>query len=212
MQLRDLSIENRKLAINIKADMTDDERLEVLKTNNYNTTIKGLHALLASETDFFLINEEFLNTALEISIIYNDRYIKDKLSKLKELDTSEKTKRARTYLESEYLKRGFIFNYIDYLELLELDDLLLRETNYNYLLENPYILNSISYLKKEFSDYYSVNRKADNYLLTILNILEKRNYYDTYFLIEKMKRLLLLQRDFSNNLFLFSYILTKERR
>lgn len=180
MQLRDLSIENRKLAINIKADMTDDERLEVLKTNDYNTTIKGLHALLASETDFFLINEEFLNTALEISIIYNDRYIKDKLSKLKELDTSEKTKRSRTYLESEYLKRGFIFNYIDYLELLELDDLLLRETNYNYLLENPYILNSISYLKKEFSDYYSVNRKADNYLLTILNILEKRNYYDTY--------------------------------
>ena len=180
MQLRDLSIENRKLAINIKADMTDDERLEVLKTNDYNTTIKGLHALLASETDFFLINEEFLNTALEISIIYNDRYIKDKLSKLKELDTSETMKRTRTYLESEYLKRGFIFNYIDYLELLELDDLLLRETNYNYLLENPYILNSISYLKKEFSDYYSVNRKADNYLLTILNILEKRNYYDTY--------------------------------
>ncbi len=180
MQLRDLSIENRKLAINIKADMTDDERLEVLKTNDYNTTIKGLHALLASETDFFLINEEFLNTALEISIIYNDRYIKDKLSKLKELDTSETMKRSRTYLESEYLKRCFIFNYIDYLELLELDDLLLRETNYNYLLENPYILNSISYLKKEFSDYYSVNRKADNYLLTILNILEKRNYYDTY--------------------------------
>ena len=180
MQLRDLSIENRKLAINIKADMTDSERLEVLKTNDYNTTIKGLHALLASETDFFLINEEFLNTALEISNIYNDRYIKDKLSKLKELDTSETMKRARTYLESEYLKRGFIFNYIDYLELLELDDLLLRETNYNYLLENPYILNSISYLKKEFSDYYSVNRKADNYLLTILNILEKRNYYDTY--------------------------------
>ena len=179
MQLRDLSIENRKLAMNIKADMTDDERLDVLKTNDYNTTIKGIHALLASEVNFFLINEEFLNTALEISNIYNDRYIKDKLSKLKELDTSEKMKRLRMYLESEYLKRGFIFNYIDYLELLELDDLLLRETNYNYLLENPYILNSISYLKKEFSDYYSVNRKADNYLLTILNILEKRNYYDT---------------------------------
>ena len=73
MQLRDLSIENRKLAINIKADMTDDERLDVLKTNDYNTTIKGIHALLASEVNFFLINEEFLNTALEISNIYNDR-------------------------------------------------------------------------------------------------------------------------------------------
>ncbi len=63
--------------------------------------------------------------------------------------------------------------------MLELDDLLLREINYNFLLGNPYILYSISYLKKEFIDYYSKNRKADNYLLTILNILEKRQYYDT---------------------------------
>ena len=45
MQLRDLSIENRKLAINIKADMTDDERLEVLKTNDYNTTNFPYHCL-----------------------------------------------------------------------------------------------------------------------------------------------------------------------
>lgn len=179
MQLKDLSIENRLYALNIKADMTDDDRLEVLKTNDYKTTIKGIHALIVTEPNFFLINEDFLNTALEVSTIYNDRYAKDRLSNLKELDASEMEKRARSYIESEYLKRNFIFNYIDYLELIELDDLLLRETNYNYLLENPYILYSISYLKQEFSDYYSKNRKADNYLLTILNILEKRNYYDT---------------------------------
>lgn len=179
MQLRDLSIENRRYALNIKADMTDDNRLEVLKTNDYNATIKGIHALLVSEPDFFLINEDFLNTALEVSTIYNDRYARDRLSKLKELDVSEIEKRASSYIESEYLKREFVFTYLDYLELLELDDLLLRETNYHYLLGNPYILHSISYLKKEFSDYYSINRKADNYLLTILNILEKRNYYDT---------------------------------
>ena len=179
MQLRDLSIENRQYALNIKADMTDDERLDVLKTNDYNATIKGIHALLVSEPNFFLVNEDFLETALEVSTIYNDRYAKDRLSKLQELDKSEIEKRARSYIESEYLKRDFIFTYIDYLELLELDDLLLRETNYNYLLENPYILHSISYLKQEFSDYYSINRKADNYLFTILNILEKRNYYDT---------------------------------
>ena len=179
MQLRDLSIENRRYALNIKADMTDDNRLEVLKTNDYNATIKGIHALLVSEPDFFLINEDFLNTALEVSTIYNDRYARDRLSKLKELDVSEIEKRASSYIESEYLKREFVFTYIDYLDLLELDDLLLRETNYHYLLGNPYILHSISYLKKEFSDYYSINRKADNYLLTILNILEKRGYYDT---------------------------------
>ena len=179
MQLRDLSIENRRYALNIKADMTDDNRLEVLKTNDYNATIKGIHALLVSEPDFFLVNEDFLNTALEVSTIYNDRYARDRLSKLKELSDTEIEKRARSYIEREYLKREFVFTYLDYLELLELDDLLLRETNYHYLLGNPYILHSISYLKKEFSDYYSINRKADNYLLTILNILEKRNYYDT---------------------------------
>ena len=179
MQLRDLSIENRRYALNIKADMTDDNRLEVLKTNDYNATIKGIHALLVSEPDFFLVNEDFLDTALEVSTIYNDRYAKDRLSKLKKLSDTEIEKRARSYIESEYLKREFVFTYIDYLELLELDDLLLRETNYHYLLGNPYILHSISYLKKEFSDYYSINRKADNYLLTILNILEKRDYYDT---------------------------------
>ena len=179
MQLRDLSIENRRYALNIKADMTDDNRLEVLKTNDYNATIKGIHALLASEPNFFLVNEDFLNTTLEVSTIYNDRYARDRLSKLKELSDTEIEKRAMSYIEREYLKREFVFTYLDYLELLELDDLLLRETNYHYLLGNPYILHSISYLKKEFSDYYSINRKADNYLLTILNILEKRDYYDT---------------------------------
>ena len=179
MQLRDLSIENRRYALNIKADMTDDNRLEVLKTNDYNATIKGIHALLVSEPNFFLVNEDFLNTALEVSTIYNDRYARDRLSKLKELSDTEIEKRAKSYIENEYLKREFVFTYLDYLELLELDDLLLRETNYHYLLGNPYILHSISYLKKEFSDYYSINRKADNYLLTILNILEKRGYYDT---------------------------------
>ena len=179
MQLRDLSIENRRYALNIKADMTDDNRLEVLKTNDYNATIKGIHALLVSEPDFFLVNEDFLNTASEVSTIYNDRYARDRLSKLKELSDTEIEKRARSYIEREYLKREFVFTYLDYLDLLELDDLLLRETNYHYLLGNPYILHSISYLKKEFSDYYSINRKADNYLLTILNILEKRDYYDT---------------------------------
>ena len=179
MQLKDLSIENRRYALNIKADMTDDNRLEVLKTNDYKSTIKGIHALLVSEPNFFLVNEDFLNTALEVSTIYNDGFAKERLNELKELSDTEIEERARSYIESEYLKREFVFSYIDYLDLLELDDLLLRETNYHYLLGNPYILHSISYLKKEFSDYYSINRKADNYLLTILNILEKRDYYDT---------------------------------
>lgn len=179
MWLKDLSIENRRYAINIKADMTDDNRLEVLKTNDYNSTIKGIHALLVSEPNFFLVDEEFLNSALEVYKVYNDGFAIEKLTELKKLSDIEIEKRATSYIESEYLKRRFIFTYLDYLELLELDDLLLREINYNFLLGNPYILYSISYLKKEFIDYYSKNRKADNYLLTILNILEKRQYYDT---------------------------------
>lgn len=179
MQLRDLSIENRRYALSIKADMADDNRLEALKANDYNATIKGIHALLVSEPNFFLVNEDFLNTALEISTIYDDFYAKEKLYSLKKLSDTEVERRATSYIESEYLKRNFIFTYEEYLELLELDDLLLIETNYNYLLDNPYILYSISYIKTEFSDYYDINQTADNYLLTILNILKKSEYYDT---------------------------------
>lgn len=115
MQLKDLSIENRRYALNIKADMTDDNRLEVLKTNDYKSTIKGIHALLVSEPNFFLVNEDFLNTALEVSTIYNDRYAKDRLNELKELDVSEVEKRARSYIESEYLKREFVFTYFGFM-------------------------------------------------------------------------------------------------
>lgn len=80
MWLKDLSIENRRYAINIKADMTDDNRLEVLKTNDYNSTIKGIHALLVSEPNFFLVDEEFLNSALEICKVYNDGFAIEKLT------------------------------------------------------------------------------------------------------------------------------------
>ena len=90
---------------------------------------------------FFLVNEDFLNTALEVSTIYNDGFAKERLNELKELSDTEIEERARSYIESEYLKREFVFTYLDYLELLELDDLLLRETNYHYLLGNPYILH-----------------------------------------------------------------------
>ena len=59
------------------------------------------------------------------------------------------------------------------MELLELDDLLLKEYDYNDLIDNPYILFSISYLKALFSDYYAINKKADNYLYNILLELSK---------------------------------------
>lgn len=58
--------------------------------------------------------------------------------------------------------------------MLELDDLLLREKPYYSLLDNPYVIFSIPYLKKIFSDYYQENKKADNYLYTILKRLSKR--------------------------------------
>ena len=80
MWLKDLSIENRRYAINIKADMTDDNRLEVLKTNDYKSTIKGIHALLVSEPNFFLVDEEFLNSALEVYKVYNDGFAIEKLT------------------------------------------------------------------------------------------------------------------------------------
>ena len=55
--------------------------------------------------------------------------------------------------------------------MLELDDYLLREKSYYSILDNPYVIYSIPYLKNIFSDYYDENKKADNYLYTILKRL-----------------------------------------
>ena len=177
MQLRDLPIDKRIKAINVKSCLAYEDYLESLKSCDYATLKEGVKALLETEPDFFLIDEEFLDSVIEIVSIYNDKEIVEYLFNLKKISTILKEKRKDKFLEREYIKRNFIKTYEDYLELLELDDLLIGEENYNYILGNPYILQSISYLKREFSDYYAKNRKADNYLLTILNILSKR-YYD----------------------------------
>ncbi len=177
MQLRDLPIDKRIKAINVKSCLAYENYLESLKSCDFDTLKKGVKALLEIEPEFFLIDEEFLDSVIEIISIYNDTDTLVTLLKLKKLSTIFKEKRRDRFLEREYVKRNFIKDYEDYLELLELDDLLISEENYNCILDNPYILQSISYLKREFSDYYAKNRKADNYLLTILNILKKR-YYD----------------------------------
>lgn len=112
---------------------------------------------------------------------------------------SLKEQEVDKYLIKEYFKRGFIFDYVGYLDLLELDDLLMNEEDYSEFIDSPYIIYSINYLKREFADYYLENRKADNYLLSILKLLskEKYSYVDTInktlklFKKEKMGLLLL---------------------
>lgn len=176
MQLRDLSVYKRIKVVNIKSCLAYEDYLESLKSCDYATLKEGVKALLETEPEFFLIDEEFLDSVIEMVFLYNDKDTLVILLNLKEMSTIVKEKRKDKFLLKEYIKRGSIKIYEDYLELLELDDLLIGEGNYNYILGNPYILQSISYLKREFSDYYAENRKADNYLLTILNILKKRHY------------------------------------
>ncbi len=176
MQLRDLPIDKRIKAINVKSCLAYEDYLESLKSCDFDTLNKGVKALLEIEPEFFLTDEEFLDSVIEIIYIYNDTDTLVTLLNLKKLSTIFKEKRRDRFLEQKYVKRNFIKDYEDYLELLELDDLLISEENYNCILDNPYILQSIIYLKREFSDYYAKNRKADNYLLTILNILKKRYY------------------------------------
>ena len=158
MQLRDLPIDKRIKAINVKSCLAYEDYLESLKSCDFDTLKKGVKALLEIEPEFFLIDEEFLDSVIEIISIYNDTDTLVTLLKLKKLSTIFKEKRRDRFLEREYVKRNFIKDYEDYLELLELDDLLISEENYNCILDNPYILQSISYLKREFSDYYAKNR------------------------------------------------------
>ena len=173
MQLRDLSIENRFKALNIKSIMTDDERVSLLFLEDYYSVVNGINALIATEPAFFLINDDFLEAGLLVSEFHNNHFAIKELEELYDLDNKDKEQMMNDFYDKECLVRKIVFNYDDYMELLELDDLLLKGYDYNDLIDNPYILFSISYLKTLFSDYYATNRKADNYLYNILLELSK---------------------------------------
>ena len=173
MQLRDLSIENRFKALNIKSIMTDDERVSLFFLEDYYSVVNGINALIATEPAFFLINDDFLEAGLLVSEFHNNYFAIKELEELYDLDNKDKEQMMNDFYDKECLVRKIVFNYDDYMELLELDDLLLKEYDYNDLIDNPYILFSISYLKTLFSDYYATNRKADNYLYNILLELSK---------------------------------------
>lgn len=168
MQLRDLSIENRIKALNVKSIMTDEERVSLLFSEDYMSCVKGINALVATEPAFFLINDDFLEASLYVSEFYNNYFAINELEDISSLDFEDKEKMKDDFYNKESLARKFVFTYDDYMELLELDDLLLKQYDSSLLIDNPYILFSISYLKTLFSDYYDTFREADDYLYSIL--------------------------------------------
>lgn len=171
MQLRDLSIDDRRLVISMKADLSSEYYKEALLSNDINTNLKGLNNLLEVDPDFLLLDSNFLEAAYFISYILNNKSFLLKLEELTYLEEKEKQRRRDAYFERERFYRGLPFDFDDYLEMLELDDYLLREKSYYSILDNPYVIYSIPYLKNIFSDYYDENKKADNYLYTILKRL-----------------------------------------
>lgn len=171
MQLRDLSIDDRRLVISMKADLSSEYYKEALLSNDINTNLKGVDNLLKVDSDFLLLDSSFLEAAYFISYILNNKSFLLKLEELTYLEEEEKQRRRDVYFERERFYRGLPFDFDDYLEMLELDDYLLREKSYYSLLDNPYLVYSIPYLKNIFSDYYDENKKADNYLYTIIKRL-----------------------------------------
>lgn len=171
MQLRDLSIDDRRLVISMKADLSSEEYREALLSNDIKTNLKGLNNLLEVDPDFLLLDSNFLEAAYFISYILNNKSFLLKLEELTYLEEKEKQRRRDAYFERERFYRGFPFDFDDYLEMLELDDYLLREKSYYSILDNSYVIYSIPYLKNIFSDYYDENKKADIYLYTILKRL-----------------------------------------
>lgn len=165
-------------ALNVKSSLAYLDYFESLKSFDYNSLIRGINYLLDMEKEFFFLDDEFLDSVIKIITIYNDKSTLKKLINIKSTDTLIKEQEADKYIVKEYFKRGFIFDYLAYLELLELDDLLIREEDYNEFIDSPYIIYSINYLKREFADYYLKNKQKDEYLLTILNLLKKDKYCD----------------------------------
>ena len=165
-------------ALNVKSSLAYLDYFESLKSFDYNTLINGVNYLLDLEKEFFFLDDVFLDSVIKIITIYNDKSTLKKLLNIKSTDILIKEQEVDKYLIKEYFKRGFIFDYVGYLDLLELDDLLINEEDYSELIDSPYIIYSINYLKREFADYYLENRKADNYLLSILKLLSKEKYSD----------------------------------
>ena len=151
MQLRDLSIDDRRLVISMKADLSSEEYREALLSNDIKTNLKGLSNLLKVDSDFLLLDSNFLEAAYFISYILNNKSFLLKLEELTYLEEKAKQRRRDAYFERERFYRGFPFDFDDYLEMLELDDYLLREKSYYSILDNPYVIYSIPYLKNIFS-------------------------------------------------------------
>lgn len=178
MQLSDFNEENFKAALSLKADFMDAENDVIILQNDIETNKRGFRTLLLSEPYFFFINDSFVDIGLFLAKSLGDNFSYRKLSSLKKIPTDKKIELAKNYIYQEQMRRGYRFDYYEYQEILETEDLLLREASYNYLLDSPYMLYSISYLKTMFSNYYQDPIK-DNYLYTILKVLSKDNSLDT---------------------------------
>ena len=73
MQLRDLSIDDRRLVISMKADLSSEYYKEALLSNDINTNLKGLNNLLEVDPDFLLLDSSFLEAAYFISYVLNNK-------------------------------------------------------------------------------------------------------------------------------------------
>lgn len=187
MQLTDLNLKKRLGAIELKADLIDKNSYSILQTNHKNTNKENFHSLLATEEAFFLLNPNILSVARLIASLGNDKKSLKQLQALKLMKTSLQQEKLNEYILKEQFKRGFRFDLEDYLEMLTLDDLLLKEVEYDYIIDSPYLFHSISYLKNIFKDYYQENIEADSYLYTILQELKSdpTSYYYNFYQIER---------------------------
>ena len=189
MQLEDLSVVNRKYAINMKADLTCPDMNAAIMYNDTKTNIKGIRAILKTEEDFLLLDDSMLRMAHYIAYVNRDRKSLDQIDRLNSLTDTEKEAHVKNYLNSEYLRRNMIFDFETYQELLDLDASLLNESDESYLLESPYILYSISYLQTIFYEYYETNKKAHAYINDVLTSLahESINNIDNLIAIESTR-------------------------
>ena len=196
MQLTDLNLKKRLGVVELKADLIDKNSYSILQTNHKNINKENFHSLLATEEAFFLLNSNILSVAHLTAFLGNDKKSLKQLQTLKQMKKSFQQEKLKQYILNEQFKRGFRFDLEDYLEMLTLDDLLLKEVEYDYIIDSPYLFYSISYLKNIFKDYYQENIAANFYLYTILQELKNdpSSYYYNFNQIERALNLFAIEK------------------
>lgn len=162
--LKNLEIGKRMQVCALKASLACTERELALMEYSVSVFRSSLRDLIREEPAFLLLDQNMFEEVLTYCAETGDEKNYQRLVTLDQNSLTVKNKMIENYLNRDSFQRGTTYSLREYQEMLETDDDLLKELDSDYFFDRRYLLNSIRYLKLIFSDYYMINKKANQYL------------------------------------------------